>query len=98
MVVAHRLSTVQTADKIIAMREGRVVEAGTHDDLINLRGLYFSLVMAQVSKEEEEVEDRESQDHIQDLETGRLFLFFANFYIYIRCHLRNNRNLKKYLG
>ncbi|KAG6257221.1 hypothetical protein E4U23_007418 [Claviceps purpurea] len=42
--VAHRLSTIQTADKIIVMSEGRVVEEGTHSELIAMRGTYAGFV------------------------------------------------------
>ncbi|CAD6198759.1 unnamed protein product [Caenorhabditis auriculariae] len=48
IVIAHRLSTVRNADKIIAIREGKVVEVGTHSDLIALKGYYHELVNAQV--------------------------------------------------
>ena len=38
IVVAHRLSTVRNADRIFAMKDGVVVESGTHDDLIKIEG------------------------------------------------------------
>ncbi len=43
IVIAHRLSTVRRADRILALSDGRVVEQGTHDDLILRRGLYWKL-------------------------------------------------------
>lgn len=49
IIVAHRLSTIRNADKIVVISGGQVVEQGTHDDLIKLKGHYFGLVMAQVS-------------------------------------------------
>ncbi len=48
IVVAHRLSTVRNADKIIVLDGGRVVETGTHDSLIAGRGVYFNLVRNQL--------------------------------------------------
>jgi ATP-binding cassette, subfamily B, bacterial len=48
VVVAHRLSTVINADQIIVLDQGRIVEQGTHDELIYRRGAYFDLVRNQL--------------------------------------------------
>ncbi|KAF1755254.1 hypothetical protein GCK72_021823 [Caenorhabditis remanei] len=48
IVIAHRLSTVRNADKIIVMKGGKIMEVGTHDTLIEQKGLYHELVHAQV--------------------------------------------------
>ena len=47
IVIAHRLSTIQKADKIVVMQKGKIVEQGTHDELINLNGMYHKLVSMQ---------------------------------------------------
>ncbi|XP_062479629.1 ATP-dependent translocase ABCB1 isoform X2 [Pezoporus occidentalis] len=47
IVIAHRLSTIQNADKIAVVQNGRVVEQGTHQQLLALKGIYYSLVNAQ---------------------------------------------------
>lgn len=47
LVIAHRLSTVQKADLIVVMRDGKIVEQGTHQDLINRNGAYKRLVEMQ---------------------------------------------------
>jgi ATP-binding cassette, subfamily B (MDR/TAP), member 1 len=47
IVIAHRLSTIKTAENIVVMSEGRIIEQGTHDDLLERQGAYHSLVNAQ---------------------------------------------------
>ncbi|HJR99887.1 MAG TPA: ABC transporter ATP-binding protein [Flavobacterium sp.] len=47
IVIAHRLSTIQKADVIIVMKKGKIVEHGTHEQLISLDGTYNKLVMMQ---------------------------------------------------
>ncbi|EMP26530.1 Multidrug resistance protein 1, partial [Chelonia mydas] len=47
IVIAHRLSTVQNADKIAVIQNGKVVEQGTHQQLLAERGIYYSLVNVQ---------------------------------------------------
>ena len=49
LVIAHRLSTVRAADRLIVVDHGRIVEEGTHDDLIASRGLYSQLLARQLS-------------------------------------------------
>ncbi|HEY9786651.1 MAG TPA: ATP-binding cassette domain-containing protein, partial [Candidatus Obscuribacterales bacterium] len=46
-VVAHRLSTVKMADKLIVIDKGRIVESGTHDSLVREKGLYYYLCQQQ---------------------------------------------------
>ena len=47
IVIAHRLSTIRRADKIAVMENGRIVEFGTHNDLINKKEKYYALWMSQ---------------------------------------------------
>ena len=48
IVVAHRLSTVRDADKIVVLDNGRIIETGTHESLITKKGAYFDLVRNQL--------------------------------------------------
>jgi ATP-binding cassette subfamily B protein len=50
MVIAHRLSTVQSADQIVVLQEGKVVETGTHMQLLSLHGAYRKLYVEQHDK------------------------------------------------
>ena len=47
LVIAHRLATVLKADRIIVMDEGRIVETGTHKELVKMNGLYSRLAELQ---------------------------------------------------
>ncbi len=47
LVIAHRLSTIQKANKIIALRDGEIVETGTHEELMNANGFYAKLFRMQ---------------------------------------------------
>jgi ATP-binding cassette subfamily B protein len=44
LVIAHRLSTVKSADRVVVLMQGRVAEAGTHDELVAANGAYKRLV------------------------------------------------------
>jgi len=52
-IIAHRLSTVRHADRIIVLKDGQIVEQGTHDELIELKGEYEKLYRLQFSEPED---------------------------------------------
>jgi len=52
LVVAHRLSTIKNADRIVVVREGRITEEGTHSELVSLGGTYAKLYSLQFREED----------------------------------------------
>lgn len=71
IVIAHRLSTIKHADNIVVMQEGRIVEQGTHDDLLEKQGAYHNLVEAQRIAAEVKEQDERGLDSDHD-EAGPL--------------------------
>ena len=56
-VIAHRLSTIRDADVILVMEDGKIVEQGTHHELLDARGHYFDLYNSQFAAGREELEE-----------------------------------------
>jgi len=46
-IVAHRLSTIQNADIILVMKDGKIIEQGNHEELLAKKGFYSELYMSQ---------------------------------------------------
>lgn len=59
LVIAHRLATIRSADRILVMDEGRIVEEGTHEALLSAGGLYARLARLQFTSEEDRAEAAE---------------------------------------
>jgi ATP-binding cassette subfamily B protein len=56
-IIAHRLSTIRRADRILVIDGGRIVESGTHAELIHARGRYYDLYTRQFRREREEADE-----------------------------------------
>ncbi|HLH74672.1 MAG TPA: ABC transporter ATP-binding protein [Chloroflexota bacterium] len=50
-VIAHRLSTIRNADQVLALKDGQIIERGTHDELLRARGFYYNLYMSQFRRD-----------------------------------------------
>jgi ATP-binding cassette subfamily B protein/subfamily B ATP-binding cassette protein MsbA len=62
-VIAHRLSTIRRADLILLMEEGRVIERGTHEQLMHARGGYYRMVLRQMESSGENGEELRLNDY-----------------------------------
>jgi ABC-type multidrug transport system fused ATPase/permease subunit len=56
-IIAHRLSTVRSADQILVLHDGNIVERGKHDELITQDGVYAEMCRQQFWNEKKEVEE-----------------------------------------
>ncbi|XP_059615121.1 multidrug resistance protein homolog 49-like [Phlebotomus argentipes] len=62
LVVSHRLSTIRNADKILVFDQGRIVERGNHDELVEIRGIYYKLWIASQDTEFTKTDDDKSKE------------------------------------
>ena len=58
IIIAHRLSTIRNADIIYAFDQGNVSELGSHDELMEKKGIYYNLVVTQQTKSSTENEEK----------------------------------------
>jgi ATP-binding cassette, subfamily B (MDR/TAP), member 1 len=78
VTIAHRLSTIKDADNIVVMSEGRIIEQGTHNELLASKGAYYNLIEAQkiaetneLSPEEQAIVDAKDDELVQKISSSR---------------------------
>jgi ATP-binding cassette, subfamily B, multidrug efflux pump len=59
-VIAHRLSTIRNADQVLVLKDGEIIERGTHRSLLEARGFYYDLYMSQFRPQEEDADQATS--------------------------------------
>ncbi|MCQ2820945.1 MAG: hypothetical protein MJ252_27115, partial [archaeon] len=72
VIIAHRLSTIKNADLIYAIKEGKVIEKGTHAELVAKKGYYEGLVRSQLGQEELEKKEENLERLKKDKSSHRM--------------------------
>ena len=99
LVIAHRLSTVRNADKIVAMEAGSVREVGTHAELMVKEGLYYSLVNRQMAGKEQTNEANQEEESLEDglisPEKDKVFSKQMSKQVSIKEHKKTEKSVSK---
>jgi ATP-binding cassette subfamily B protein len=66
-VIAHRLSTIRNADQLLVMDDGKIIERGSHDELLNKKGFYYDLYMSQFRRLQPNEHPGENRQEIQEM-------------------------------
>ena len=63
IVIAHRLSTLRKANKIVVVDKGRIIECGSHDELMALKGKFYRLI--QIQSMSEQVSKQKAEENFE---------------------------------
>lgn len=66
IIVAHRLSTIRNADVIFAFEQGEIKEMGTHESLMEKKGIYYNLVITQTKSGRKTKLEEDNNDSVED--------------------------------
>ena len=72
IVIAHRLSTIINSDIIFAMKEGKIIEQGTHKELLDLNGYYAGLIKEQLAENEIKQEKKDDDENEEDIDNEEI--------------------------
>ncbi len=67
-VIAHRLSTIRHADQVLVVKDGEIIEQGTHDELLEANGFYYDLYMSQFRRKVDDGEVEEGVEAAEELD------------------------------
>jgi ATP-binding cassette subfamily B multidrug efflux pump len=70
LIIAHRLSTIRAVERIVVFHRGKVVEAGSHDELLRKGGVYARLYRLQFAQERLQLEEARVSEEVRTLPTG----------------------------
>lgn len=59
VTIAHRLTTIQNADRILVLSDGKIMEEGSHEELLEKQGMYYQLYMSVQDKPQEDLPEGE---------------------------------------